>query len=758
MSTWIKRTSGTSIFQQGVSDLLIGVAADNSISCTHNGKPFSFSGTDPLWVNSNVRATPYTTTISCLMHFDNFTDSSQYASPTTISGDSVISSDVSKFGGLSLSFPTETNTISCVQMNATSNIFGFLTSDFTIDFWMYPLPTGYSVRHIMGNAQTNENFPYMWRMTFNANRIGFVGTSCTGNLLSTTQISTSTWTHVAMVRSGTTFTLFINGAIDTTAVVTGPIDNGGVQKLIIGRSCALDMTSEGVADGFYGYMDELRVVKGVAVYTTAFTPPTVPYTTSLTLTKLGTVSSNWNASSITTRGYTYSANVSARASQTNGLMSIGFTETTIVPVTNPYLIQTHAWRTNYDGTLAIYENGTLIGPYGSYTTDDTLGITYENGTVSYYKSSIIQRSVSRAAGNPLYGLFTPYSLMSQGTIATVAGTALTYDGTDIYVVDSTTLRKVIVATGVVSTLATAFTQMAGITYVSAGAGNLYVTDSSAKTVTQVSLIGTKTTLASGFSTGPTGITNDAGGNLYVIDGTVVKKVVIAGGATTTIATGLTAPVGITITGSYLYVTDTTLVKRIYIPTGAKTTLSSGYTSPSGIVYDGIGSLFVTDAATLIKVDISTTIKNTITGLVAPIGIAYDTVSNVYVTDSGLVKSVTFASTSSVNNVTFDNYARVSNGQWQHVVVTYTGDVNVASLYIDGNLESSVSVPPYTSSLSSLQIGKVWVGSLDDVRVYTGVMSVSEVGRLYAYEYGLPGEALLISNPGYVQIASVPAPT
>lgn len=758
MTTWIKRTSGTSLFQQGTSDLIIGVAADNSITCTHNGKPFSFSGADPLWVNSGVGATPYTSTISCLMHFDNFTDSSQYASPTTITGDTVISSAESKFGGLSVSFPTETETISCVQMNATSNIFGFLTSDFTIDFWMYPLATGLTIRHIMGNAQTNENFPYMWRMTFNANRIGFVGTSCTGNLASTTQISTSTWTHVAIVRSGTTFRLFINGALDTTSTVTGPIDNGGIQKLIIGRSCALEMTSEGNADGFYGFMDELRVVKGVAVYTTAFTPQTVPYTTALTLTKLGTVSSNWNASSITTRGYAYSANVSARASQTNGLMSIGFTETTIVPVSNPYLIQTHAWRTNYDGTLAIYESGTLVASYGSYTTSDTLGITYENGTVSYYKSGIIQRSVVRAVGNPLYGLFTPYSLMSQGTIATVAGSALTYDGTDIYVVDSTTLRKVIVATGVVSTLATAFTQIAGITYVSAGAGNLYVTDSSAKTVTQVSLIGTKTVLASGFSTGPTGITNDAAGNLYVIDGTDVKQVVIAGGATTTIATGLTAPLGITIAGSYLYVTDTTLVKRIYIPTGAKTTSSSGYTSPSGIVYDGIGSLFVTDGATLIKVEISTTIKNIVTGLTAPIGITYDLASNVYVTDSGLVKSVTYTSTSSVNNVTFDNYARVSNGQWQHVVITYTGDIDIGSLYIDGNLESTVTVPPYTSSSSSLQIGKDWVGSLDDVRVYTGVMSASEVGRLYAYEDGLPGEALLISNPGYVQIASISAPT
>ena len=751
MATWISRTSGTSLFQQGTSDLLIGLAADNSFIGQHNGKSFSFSGLDPVWTSStNTIVTPFTSTIVSLFHFENLTDSSQYASSTLASGTAAISSTQSKFGGASLSFPSETGTPSYVRVTPTSNIFGFVTDDFTIDFWVYPLASTVTTRHILGNSTTSEADSYRWRMTFDGRRIGFYGTSCSGFLQSTTTLAAGAWTHVALVRSGINFTLFINGVLDTSAFISGPIDNGGVQELIIGRAS----TGDAATEGLYGYMDELRVVHGVAVYTTAFTPAAAAYTTNVTLTKTASARSDWNAAAITSRSYTYSANVSFQAEQTNGTLSVGFSESATVPSTNPYLSQAYAWRANYDGTLSIYESGTLIGTFGTYTTDDILSITFEHGAVSYYKSGIIQRSIARSAGTALYGLFTPYTIVNGGTIATTTGSPLTYDGTDLYVADSTIVKKVIVSTGVVSTLAAGFTALAGITFVSTGAGNLYVTDASAKTVTQISLTGTKTVIATAL-TNPTGITNDGNGNLYVIDDTTVKKVVISGGAKTTVATGLTAPTGITLNGTYLYVTDSGVVKRIVIATGVTTTFSSGYTAPTGITYDGNGSIYVTSTGTLTKLEISTTYKNTFTsGLVSPVGVVYNAGSNVYVTDSGTIKSVAFAGTPSVRNVAFDNYARASSGQWQHIIVTYTGDVNVASLYIDGNLESTITVPAYTSTTNSLQIGTSWAGSLDDVRVYTGVMSASECGRLYAYESSLTGEALIIANPGYVQIASV----
>jgi len=199
---------------------------------------------------------------------------------------------------------------------------------------------------------------------------------------------------------------------------------------------------------------------------------------------------------------------------------------------------------------------------------------------------------------------------------------ITSDGTNLYVTDfnNHTIRKIVIATGAVTTIA----GTAGAAGSADGTGaaarfslparltmdgtstNLYVTDSSNNTIRKIVIAtGAVTTIAGtagvpgstdGTGAGakfnnPAGIITD-GTNLYVVDfaNSTIRKVVIATGAVTTIAGhpgvigitdgfGLTAffnnPVGITTDGTNLYVADTnsSTIRQIVIATGAVTTVA-----------------------------------------------------------------------------------------------------------------------------------------------------------------------------------------
>jgi len=242
-------------------------------------------------------------------------------------------------------------------------------------------------------------------------------------------------------------------------------------------------------------------------------------------------------------------------------------------------------------------------------------------------------------------------------------TGITTDGTNLYVADSSnhTIRQIVIATGVVTTLA----GTAGVNDFVDGTGpaarfadpyaittdgtNLYVTDDSNNAIRQIVIAtGVVTTLAGGtagsadgtgaaaqFDT-PDGITTD-GTNLYVADSGnhTIRQVVIATAVVTTLAgtpgvfdstdgTGATArfyyPYGITTDGINLYVVEYSnyTIRKIVIATGVVTTLagtalSSGFTDgtgaaalfsdPEGITNDN-SSLFVADTGnhTIRKVD------------------------------------------------------------------------------------------------------------------------------------------------------------
>ena len=84
---------------------------------------------------------------------------------------------------------------------------------------------------------------------------------------SSSPLSDGVWTHVALVRSGNTVTLYKDGTSIGTQTLSGamPFDNTG---LAIGRLISNDTGYE-----FSGQIDDLRITKA-ARYSTTFTPPT----------------------------------------------------------------------------------------------------------------------------------------------------------------------------------------------------------------------------------------------------------------------------------------------------------------------------------------------------------------------------------------------------------------------------------------------------------------------------------------------------
>ena len=218
---------------------------------------------------------------------------------------------------------------------------------------------------------------------------------------------------------------------------------------------------------------------------------------------------------------------------------------------------------------------------------------------------------------------------------------------------NSTLRKVVVATGAVLTVAgsAGFTGGADGTGTAArfyslsglaldGTGNLYVADLLNNTIRKVVVASAAVTtlagLASGYGTidgtgatarfyGPAGVANDGAGNLYIADVAdyTIRKVVVATAAVTTLAgtagrpsgtdgtgagAGFNGPTGVTLDGAgNLYVADSSnnTIRKVVVATGDVTTLAgmaglSGSTdatgsaarfnNPSGVVLDAAGNL------------------------------------------------------------------------------------------------------------------------------------------------------------------------
>ena len=196
--------------------------------------------------------------------------------------------------------------------------FTFGTDDFTIECWYkaddlnlsnnwdYIFSSGWPVQlgHTVDGANTNSRFSF-YMADSNSTSSYIVSNLHTGN----GSVYAGQWYHVAVTRSGSTFRIFLNGILKNTATSSGSAPAPNINSAI-GRFSP--------SSPYYyadGQISNFRYVKGTAVYTSSFKPPTKPLT-AITNTKLLCCNKNTVTGSTVTPGTITSHNTTQSITDT----------------------------------------------------------------------------------------------------------------------------------------------------------------------------------------------------------------------------------------------------------------------------------------------------------------------------------------------------------------------------------------------------------------------------------------------------------
>ena len=193
-----------------------------------------------------------------LLHFDESTlkdecGNTWYAAYSEIQGPPTLSTNAKSGKALYLNG----------QNLTTSNTFSIGSQDWTLDFWIYKTNTG-SAQICDSSSSSGLS------VIINSSSIQI---SCAQVAVAVTfsySLPLNSWHHMAIVRSGNTFYLFVDGVKQSTQINSSSFGNSFTHLFCQSVWSQADPR-------LYGYVDEFRFSLGIARWTEDFTLPTVPY-------------------------------------------------------------------------------------------------------------------------------------------------------------------------------------------------------------------------------------------------------------------------------------------------------------------------------------------------------------------------------------------------------------------------------------------------------------------------------------------------
>lgn len=309
-------------------------------------------------------ATTQTVLLTC--NNNGFIDQSAANNTLTRNGDTL----VSKFSPFTLYQITPTSYSGYFDGSgdylsiASNAAFGVGTGDFTIEYWAFyntfaSSPIGFDTRSTSGDTTPSDY------VTTGGNLVFYYNST---NLLTSTNAAVlNRWNHIAWVRSGTTLTSYINGV--ASGSVTSSANFGTTQPLRIAGNIT-------AANFLNGSISNFRFVKGTAVYTTGFTPPTAPLTAISGTSLLTCQSTTFIDNSTNAFALTVTGNATPRRANP-------FTDTVTGPT--PYATTTYGGSAYFDGT----------GDYLSAPANAAFNIGTNNFTAEcwFYTTSTAQQTL-----------------------------------------------------------------------------------------------------------------------------------------------------------------------------------------------------------------------------------------------------------------------------------------------------------------------------------------------------------------------------